>query len=390
MTVLRETEVLFALLRSGLTGETVSPSVQEACTEEMLEKVYYHAHRHDVAQVVGQALSKMQAPDCDVVKSFKKTAFMAFYRYGQIKYEYDRMCKTLEEGQIPFIPLKGSVIRDHYPEPWLRTSGDVDVLVREEDLDRAVELLETKLQYCSRGKAAHDVVLTGMNGFYLELHFALVQTPGKAKDILDRVWEDARPIAPGSYHHVLSSEMFYFYHLAHMAKHVRIGGSGIRNFMDLWIMSEKMPVDAEKLKKLLVRGERLDFARAADKLTRAWFCGEEPDHWTQVMEEFILSGKVYGSTENSIIIGQQVHGGGIRYVLYRIFMPYEKLKENFPVLEKHKWLTPVYQVVRWIRMLRMGRFDRSMRELSMSAKITDETRENIYALIEHLGLDFKH
>ena len=387
---MKETEVLFALLRSGITGETVSDEIQKACTEEMLEKVYYHAHRHDIAQVVGQALSKMQVPQCEVAETFRKSAFMAFYRYGQIKYDYERMCKTLEEGQIPFIPLKGSVIRDYYPEPWLRTSGDVDILVKTEDLDRAVALLESKLQYRSHGKAAHDVVLTGMNGFFLELHFALVQTPGKAKDILDRVWEDAKPIAPGSYQYALSNEMFCFYHLAHMAKHVRIGGSGIRTFMDLWIMGQKMQIDTEKLTALLKQGERLAFAREAGKLAQYWFCGEEPDQWTKIMENFILAGKVYGSTENSVIIGQQLHGGGIRYMLHRIFMPYEQLKENFPILKKHKWLTPVYQVVRWVRLIFLGRFSRSVRELSTSAKITDETRENTYALIEHLGLDFKH
>lgn len=387
---MQETEVLFALLRAGITGETVSAEIQAACTEEMLEKVYDHVRQHGVVHIVGQALSKMQVPDCDVVETFKKAAFMAFYRYGQIKYDYERICKTLEEGCIPFIPLKGSVLRDYYPEPWLRTSGDVDILVKEEDLDRAVDLLVSKLQYHSHGRAEHDVSLTGANRFLLELHFALVQTPGKAKDILDKVWDDARPIAPGRYQHVLSNEMFCFYHLAHMAKHVRIGGSGIRSFVDLWIMGQKMQFDAEKLKALLEQGERLAFAHAAGKLVDYWFNGAEPDQWTIYLETFILTGKMFGSNENSVLIEQQVHGGGIRYMLRRIFMPYEQLKENYPILKKHKWLTPIYHVVRWVRLICIGRFSKSVRELSISNHITNETRDNTYALIEHLGLDFKH
>ena len=387
---MRETDVLFALLRAGLTGENVREEVQAACTEEVLEKVYEYASRHGVGQIVGQALNKTQVPDCDVVEAFKKSAFMAFYRYGQIKYNYELICKTLEEGEIPFIPLKGSVLRDYYPEPWLRTSGDVDILVKEDDLDRAVALLESKLQYRSHGKAAHDVALTGPNRFLLELHFALVQTPGKAKDILDNVWEDATPIAPGRYHYVLSNEMFCFYHLAHMAKHVRIGGSGIRNFVDLWIMGQKMQFDMDKLKALLEEGERLAFARAAGMQVDYWFNGAEPDQWTKYLENFVLSGNLFGSEENSVIIDQQVRGSGIRYVLYRIFMPYEQLKRLFPVLEKHRWLTPVYQVKRWCQVITKGRLAQGLQRLVKSSKITDETRDNTYALIEHLGLDFKH
>ena len=388
--MMKDTEVLFALLRAGLTGEPVSAEVQAACTEEILEKVYNYARQHGVVPIVGQALSKMQVQDCEVVDDFKKATFMAVYRYGQIKFEYERICKVLEEDQIPFIPLKGAVIRNHYPEPWLRTSGDVDILVKEEDLDRAVDLLVSKLQYHSHGRAEHDVSLTGANCFLLELHFTLLQTPGKAKNILDKVWDDAKPIAPRHCQHVLSNEMFCFYHLAHMAKHVQIGGSGIRSFVDLWIMGQKIQFDTEKLKALLEKGDRLAFARAAGKLVDYWFNGEKPDQWTKYLETYILSGKMFGSNENRVLIKQKVYGGGIRYILGRIFLPYEQLKESFPILKKYKWLTPIYHVVRWIRLISMGRFLRSAHELSVGSKITDETRDNTYSLIEHLGLEFKY
>ena len=35
----------------------------------------------------------------------------------------------IKKVQIPFLPLKGSVIRQYYPEPWMRTSCDIDILV---------------------------------------------------------------------------------------------------------------------------------------------------------------------------------------------------------------------------------------------------------------------
>ena len=48
---------------------------------------------------------------------------IAIYRYEKINYELNRLRSALNEAQIPFIPLKGSVLRQYYPEPWMRTSS---------------------------------------------------------------------------------------------------------------------------------------------------------------------------------------------------------------------------------------------------------------------------
>lgn len=48
---------------------------------------------------------------------------IAIYRYEKINYELNRLRSALNEAQIPFIPLEGSVLRQYYPEPWMRTSS---------------------------------------------------------------------------------------------------------------------------------------------------------------------------------------------------------------------------------------------------------------------------
>ena len=71
----------------------------------------------------------------------------AVFRYEQLNYENERICMALEKAQIPFIPLKGSIIRKYYPESWMRTSCDVDVLVHEEDAEKAVDVLVKEYGY---------------------------------------------------------------------------------------------------------------------------------------------------------------------------------------------------------------------------------------------------
>lgn len=47
----------------------------------------------------------------------------------------------MEEEKIPYAFFKGYELRELYPVPELRTMGDVDVLVRDEDLERTAEVL---------------------------------------------------------------------------------------------------------------------------------------------------------------------------------------------------------------------------------------------------------
>lgn len=69
------------------------------------------------------------------------------YRYKTINCELEQIGKTLEKANIPFILLKGSVIRKYYPESWMRTSCDIDILVNELDLNSAIRLLCDSLRY---------------------------------------------------------------------------------------------------------------------------------------------------------------------------------------------------------------------------------------------------
>jgi hypothetical protein len=67
-------------------------------------------------------------------------------------------------------------------------------------------------------------------------------------------------------------------------------------------------------------------------------------------------------------------------------LPYDALKFNYPILQKHKWLMPVMQVRRWFNLLLRGRLRRSMHELNVNAKTTDATQEGMRRLLREIGL----
>jgi hypothetical protein len=144
---------LFALLRSVLCDEKLDKSIIEGLDAENIAKIYKISKRHDLAHLVGVAVDKCGMKiESEIAQKLVNSQMMAVFRYENINYELSRIKSTLEEGGIDYVPLKGAVIRSLYPEPWMRTSSDIDVLVRENDHKRAVELICDRLGYTLKEK----------------------------------------------------------------------------------------------------------------------------------------------------------------------------------------------------------------------------------------------
>ena len=379
--------VLVALIRGVICGETIGEQVKTACTPEMLEDVYVLADKHDLAHLVGQAVSKLGLPDSEPLKKCKQAAMVAFVRYMRLNQEYVQICNILEAAQIPFLPLKGAVLRDYYPEPWMRTSCDIDILVHEEQADAAMQELVDKLGYRFVEKTQHDISLFSAGGLHFELHYTVMEDTKVlgSQAVLDHFWEYAA-LCPGKqFQYQVSDDMFYFYHIAHMAKHVENGGCGIRTFLDLWILEHVVPHDREKREALLVQGGMQKLAAAAQGLAEKWFSNTQPDAMSQQFECFVLEGGVFGTQKNYIAMHQTKSGGKWKYALSRIFLPYHIIKLHYPILEKHRWLTFAFQPVRWMKLLFTGGVKRSVRELQTNANIS--TKEvSTEQLLDYLGL----
>ena len=111
------------LIASEVCGKEIDKS-QQTLTDEELAKLYKLSKSHDLAHLVGDALIKNDLIGNDEIKAkYQKQVMIAIYRYEKINYELNRLRSALNEAQIPFIPLKGSVLRQYYPEPWMRTSS---------------------------------------------------------------------------------------------------------------------------------------------------------------------------------------------------------------------------------------------------------------------------
>ena len=379
--------VLFALLRSAICGAELTIEERSECSQDLLEEVLELAKKHDVIHLAVLGLKKngLLTAENSALETY---LLQAVFRYERMNHEYARVCEALEALQIPFVPLKGAILRKYYPEAWMRTSCDVDILVPVQDLKRAISGLQEDLGYILKDRSTHDVVLDSPSGIHMELHYDLVEE-GRANNaiqVLSTVWQDAKPGRDRQSFHEMSDPFFYFYHIAHMAKHFENGGCGIRPFIDLWILDRMNGVDTEKRDALLGKGGLKQFADVCRKLSRVWFDKEQADATSLQMQAFLLHSGAYGSTENRVALQQKKQGGKLGYLWSRIFATREKLERYYPVLKKHRWLLPFMQVRRWFMLVRPDVAGMAKKELEVNKSMKASKAETMNAFLENVGL----
>ena len=346
-----------------------------------------------MAHLVGFALAKYDliSPDDEVFAKFQEQQYLAIYRCEGMEYEIARMRELLESNGIDFVFLKGAVIRGLYPEGWMRTSSDIDILVRTESIQEADDLLVEKLGYRRYTEGTHDRTFFSEGGVHVELHFSLLEgdKANRAADVLKEAWSHAIKTEGTKHEYRLSDGLFYFYHIAHLAKHMEYAGAGMRPFVDLWLINKNMQDCPNDAGELLRRGGLERFSSLCDELSAYWMQGSKLSDDAKKLELFVINCGIYGSEENRIAIDRKKRGGTVGYIWRRLFMPYDVLKRLHPALRKHKWLMPFFQIARWFKLITGEKTRQAVNEIKTSVSTKKEDVDEIQAFLKQIGLNKK-
>lgn len=366
-------------LNHYLTNNSISFS--QELSQKQIEQLHELSLKHDIAHLVGVAAESLPADQRGHFKLFAFDQKKALFRHEKLKGEMTRIFATFEAAQIPYLPLKGAVIRGLYHEPWHRTSCDIDILVPQDRLNDAISALQEKLQYEVRGTERHDISMWSPKGVHLELHFDI----DESHVTREQLWENATA-EPGSYCYRLTNEMLMMAHIAHMVKHFLNGGCGLRPFLDLWFMQEKLTYEETKLDQLLQDAGLQVFYSKIKDLLEVWFRNGEPDAFIGRMEEYILPGGVYGTVKNGIAMKRTMGYGEGQYLLSRFFPPLGAMKYQYPVLKKHPWLLPWCWLCRAVRHVKNGKARRLGAEYKLNRDFSAKDRNDTEQLLRGLGL----
>jgi len=382
----RLAELLPRLLRYSLFGDVSFSEAERQAVIERTSELYALAQHHDLSHLLCHALTGLALlpSEGETLARLQKQQMISLYRCVTWEEEQARLLRVLNEASLVHIPLKGAVIRQYYPEAWMRTSCDIDILIREEDVERAVGVICEQLQYTCGERHYHDVSLHSQSGVHLELHFSIRENMKGLDAVLDRVWAFAAPIAPDSHTYALTNEFLMLHLLAHTAYHFVHGGCGMKAFMDYALLSKALEIDEETLRMLCEDSSLSVFREQTARLCEAWFFDGAYDDGLHRMEQFVLRGGVYGTAENSAAMAQGQPRK--KRFLRRVFLPYEHMCAVYPVLRKHKILLPVYHVRRWLRALLRGRLVCMAQEYRTHAGVTEAQRDEAAELLRSLEL----
>ena len=381
--------IMFSLIRSEICGTALEESIKTELSAKVCKELFALSNMHDVAHIVASALFKNELlGEEDISAAFKKVFMMAVYRDVQREYSLKQVNAVLEDANVPHILLKGAILRKYYPQTWMRTSCDVDVLVKNEDIDCAINALCEAGYVRVQDASTHDYNLTSPNKIHIELHYTLSQDGefANADAILNDIWHNVFLTENSKCSYQLPAEQFILYHLVHMGRHLLHGGCGVRPFIDLWLLESKMSYNESKLRAILLNTGLVSLYDAASNLGKVWLENKEHTEQTRLLEEYILFGGVYGNSRNSAKVQAAKGVSKTKSFLNLMFLSRENLEVLYPNLKKHPTMLPLYHIKRWFRIFNKKKRDKVKYLTKTRNNVGQASANTTKVMLEYLGL----
>ncbi|MBQ8341326.1 MAG: nucleotidyltransferase family protein [Clostridia bacterium] len=380
---MKELKLVLSAVRRAVFGVEFLAEDPPSCWE----KACSLAKAHDLSSVVLEGFAEQIVPPSVTEQLLRRSAASLASYYAQNE-AMERLTKTLAQNGIDYLPLKGAVLRYLYPNPEWRVGRDVDVLVRPSDFDRARQIATAVLSPVKIGEGRHDVGFTCSDGVRIELHFSLFNGDEGFGDLLSDPF--AHAILKAEHRYELPDAELYAYHLAHMAKHFRHGGCGLRAFLDLYLLRQSLSSEAlADAEALLVTAGLDQFAAVAWRQSRVFFAGELGDADTERLGRFVARNQAFGSFRS--VAAAQAHKKekkhGFCAVWARAFPSYRNMCYLYPVLRCWPVLLPFCWIARGFRLFSKKDRDRFVAATRAASRVGDTQVEEMAEIYQYLKLE---
>ena len=369
LTEKKETNALLALLAHEIFDQAMDIDASTVDWSAVLAE----AQCHKVTALMYPAIRSMDGVPEAVFNKVCGTAITVATASEAMLKEQRRILDLLEARQIPCAVLKGTSVAYLYPHPELRTIGDIDILVDEENLDEACKALQADGFAPSYTAEKHLCLQKG--AVWVEMHRMVSVFPESEKGrftkqtMADALRHTQEAEIGGVRFPMLSGAYQIIALLAHMEQHLATSGIGLRQVCDWAVTAHALRncFDGETL-ALLERCGLLRFARIMTRLCERYL-GLPPCPWmadaSDALVDAMLSDVLEGGNFQAqhakrpfadvLTDAYDVSGKG-KTSLFRNYIRYLKkyLRQNEPWAKSRLWL-PVFGVflpVRWgVRVL---------------------------------------
>lgn len=355
-TLYKDLIYLLSCAVNGITPDTAKVQAMD------LEKLYRLAKFHTVRAVVCIALKRAGVQDKQFDQAYKKAVRKNIY----LDMERSAILSDFEKQGIWYMPLKGSILKELYPENGMREMADNDVLY-DSTKQSEVKRIMLSMGYSAEsvGKTHHDVYMKPpvLN---FELHTLLFGAMSEFYDYYENPKRLMKPDEGGKYGFHFSDEDFYVYMLAHEYKHYSAGGTGLRSLLDCYVFLQHKgdTLNWEYIHEQTKQLDIADFEREQRELAEKVFSSATFPELTECEQELLdyyLTSCTYGtrtrSAENTVKkhYAKSHSKSKFSFIWARLFPDTEFMKQYYSFFYQHKLLLPVGYVWRWCKGIATNR-----------------------------------
>ena len=331
-------------------------------------RVYQLAKKHMIASAIYMLLEQanfLSYMDEKLIAKFQMYTDAVIRKNILMNVERKNILGRFESEGIWYMPLKGCIIADYYPDFGMREMADNDIFFDAAYQERIRDIMLERGYQVNLYKESNHDVYSKEPAYNFEMH----------KDLMNKY------LYP-KWH--FTNEDFYIFFIVHAYKHYEFGGgTGVRTLVDAYILNKRFAYEKtyirQELKKLGIYKFEKEFAGLADKIFRqpdAIYEIDKHGHLSieeREMIDYVIGAGVFG-TSNNAMRNQLVRDGEserihfltrIRYILHRIYPKGQGYPERYPFFYKHVWayvFLPVY------RLALRGNIKRFIREAKLALK----------------------
>lgn len=344
------------VIRSVMQEKEV-PAIPDGVT---LQELFAYSKLHSVEALVFNGLSQLEADETDPVWMYwaNRAEMILTQSIVQLA-DRDTVFAALTEAGMDVLPIKGSWLKEQYPQIDFRQMSDLDMLIHREDRERAKEIM------FQLGYEEEQVLSPHHDGYEkapytaVELHLQLLPDGDEHCDYYQNIWEKAKPVEGYNRLYRLPVEDEYIFCMLHMKHHLEEMGCGIRMVLDSVVYRNLYPdMDrvylAQEFHKLGIE----DFVKQIETMSDCWFgTGEALPENLVKTASFILWSGTYGSLDTAVqnrldALKEKYKNPLLVMTVYwgsRFFRPLDEMKGHYPILKKLPVLLPVFWIVRIVK-----------------------------------------
>ncbi len=348
-----KTQKYFIHLLSSYLND--SPPLSEAQADWM--GVFKLGELHNVTAMLTVAIKKLPAesrPPEKLFSLFKQALGMTIQSFENKLSGIEILTDVLSESEIKHLFVKGAAIRQYYPVGEVRTSGDTDVIVEPENLEKATNLLVERGFELSQSDDIQSVLIYNDEEYEVKAYLDGVNSD--CEHYFEMPFED-KCVNTKGFAYNLDTTNHLVYIISHFLRHLSVGGVGIRQLMDIDVMLRCDDFNFELFDSVI---KALNIEKSAMfllKLSKEWFNSpididfEIDEDLKESLEKIMFEGGVFGFAISDHGTVRLVHSmnssekkgltASIKAFLMMLFPPKEYLYRTYKYSDKCHLLLPI-------------------------------------------------